>query len=129
MRQIHSEYGFTLIELMITVAILGILSAIAVPAYQEYTTKSKRADAKVTLMQQAQKLERFFSTNNTYVAGTVTTTSEHGYWQVVPTLATTTYSLTASPAGSHSDAKCATFTLTQTGAQTYTGTGTTKDCW
>lgn len=121
--------GFTLIELMITVAILAILMTIAVPAYQDYTTKSKRAEAKVTLMQQAQTLERFFSTNNTYVAGAATVTSENGYWQVVPTLTTTTYSLTASPVSPHTDSKCSSFTLTQTGAQSYDGTGTTNDCW
>ncbi|HBC58204.1 MAG TPA: hypothetical protein DCZ03_13680 [Gammaproteobacteria bacterium] len=121
--------GFTLIELMITVAILAILMTIAVPAYQDYTTKSKRAEAKVTLMQEAQRLERLFSTTNSYAGGATTTTSENGYWQVVSTLTTTTYSLTASPVPPHTDAKCATLTLTQTGAQSYTGTGTTNDCW
>ncbi len=129
MTEKSSISGFTLIELMITVAILAILMTIAVPAYQDYTTKSKRADAKVTLMQEAQALERFFSTNSTYVSGAATVTSEHGYWQVVPTLTTTTYSLTASPVSPHSDSKCASFTLTQTGAQTYTGSGTNNDCW
>lgn len=73
-----NERGFTLIELMIAVAVIGILAAIAYPSYQDSIRKSRRADAKATLLQAAQWMERFYTENNRYDprsrAGTLTTT-------------------------------------------------------
>ncbi len=60
--------GFTLIELMITVAIVGILAAVAVPSYQENVRQNNRAAAKALLYENAQFMERFFSQNNQYDA-------------------------------------------------------------
>ncbi len=60
------QTGFTLIELMIAVAIVGILAAIAVPSYQESVMKSRRTDAKGALMSLANAMERHFTENNTY---------------------------------------------------------------
>jgi type IV pilus assembly protein PilE len=64
--------GFTLIELMIVVAIVAILASIAVPAYNDSITKSRRADAQGTLTSFANAMERHFTTNGTYAgaAGT-----------------------------------------------------------
>lgn len=58
--------GFTLIELMIVVAIVGILSAVAYPSYQEYVKSSRRAEAQSALMGLAAAMERHFTANNTY---------------------------------------------------------------
>lgn len=62
-----SQKGFTLIELMITLAIVAILATIAYPAYNDYVIKSNRVEAKRTLLTAAQFLERNFSTQNTYL--------------------------------------------------------------
>lgn len=60
--------GFTLIELMIVVAIIGILAAIAYPAYQDQVRKSKRSDGQVALLDMMAKQERYYTDNNTYTA-------------------------------------------------------------
>ena len=62
----QKDQGFTLIELMITVAILGILSAITVPSYMAYVQKSKRTDAKVELLKVAQLQESYYVQNLSY---------------------------------------------------------------
>ena len=58
--------GFTLIEILITVAIVGILAAIAIPAYQDSVTKGRRAEAMALALDLASRQERFFLQNNTY---------------------------------------------------------------
>lgn len=60
------QYGFTLVELMIVVAIIGILSAIAYPSYQEYVFKTGRADGKAKLAEVMSAQERFYSQNQRY---------------------------------------------------------------
>jgi type IV pilus assembly protein PilE len=64
----HKRRGFTLMEMMIVVAIIGLLAAIAVPSYLQYTRKGQRAAARAAIMAAMQQQERFFTQNNTYLA-------------------------------------------------------------
>jgi len=66
--------GFTLIELMITVAILSIIAAVAIPSYTKQIQKNNRAVAKARLSQAVQQLERFYSDNNSYLVDKATST-------------------------------------------------------
>ena len=122
--------GFTLMEILIAVAIVGILAAVAYPAYQDQVAKTRRSDAKIALTQAASAQERFFTQNNSYTANTADVggaTSPEGYYAIsIPVQTTTTFTLTATAIGAQAgDANCASFSITHTGAKTATNT----DCW
>jgi type IV pilus assembly protein PilE len=148
----RSHTGFTLVELMITVVIVSILAAIAIPSYSTYVQKSRRTEAKSALLTMASLEERYFSTNNTYTAapsnlgypaGTALPfTIGSGYYQItgLAVVAATapanansvgtpaSYTITATTFGTQtSDTGCVTFTISSTGQQTATGTYPT--CW
>ena len=142
--------GFPLIELMITVAVVGILAAIAYPSYQEQVRKSRRADAKSVLLQAAQWMERYYTENNRYdqnSAGTAVSTSfsttgltkspvdgAAKYYDIsLAAVARNTFTLNAAPTSGTDQTKdkCQTLTLTSTGVKDVTGgaTLTKEDCW
>lgn len=138
----HLSKGFTLIELMIVLAIIAILVSVAYPSYQEQVREARRADAKATLVELAQFMERNFTEANRYdqdAAGAATTLpftqapkdgNTKYYDLALSNLSATGFTLTATPKGAQtSDTKCKTFSLTQTGAKAYTGSGTVADCW
>lgn len=127
--------GFTLIELMIVVAIIGILSAIALPSYQQYVIKANRQDAEAILMENAQFMERYFTTNNTYIGATLPnlvspkgssgTGVKYNLGFDTPSAAST-YKLEAvNVNGQLRDTTCGELTVTNTGVQT----PTTAGCW
>ena len=129
----HSA-GFTLIELMIVVAIIAILTAIAYPAYNKYVLRSRRSDAYAALNQWQAVMERCYAQYFSYAPTTATcpavpTTSPERYYSVVASKVTaTTYTLTATAVGAQAaDTGCATLSLDQAGNKT--STGGSANCW
>ncbi len=125
--------GFTLIELMIVMVIVGILSAVAYPAYTTHLQKSRRVDAQTALLELAQYMERYYTTNGTYVGAVLPFTASPKddatkYYNLsVSGVAMDTYTLSGVPISTSTQAtdSCGTLTLSQTGAKT----PTTSGCW
>jgi type IV pilus assembly protein PilE len=139
----HSK-GFTLVELMVTVAVVAILASIALPAYTSFTRQANRTDATKAMQLAAQSLERCYSQRFTYLACNVNgTVVNNGSTAITPNLYyritfaipdRQDYTLTAVPiaAPQIGDTQCAQFTLSGTGAQTAQdnlANNTTRTCW
>ena len=128
--------GFSLIELLITVAIIGILAVIAVPMYSDYVARSRQADGQAKLMHVAQDLERCYTQYSKYdddncsVFASGTVISDQGFYEITPIdLTPSSFTLEATPQPEQADdTDCKTLTLTHLGEQS--ATGPDKDsCW
>ena len=117
--------GFSLIELMIVVVIVGILGAIAYPGYQDSMRKSRRADGKTALLQAVQVAERFFTQNNTYAGAPVAAASDEGHYTLVYAGAATTFTITATPVGLQASDPCGNLVINQANVKT----AGMADCW
>ncbi|MBK6356848.1 MAG: type IV pilin protein [Betaproteobacteria bacterium] len=137
----NRQTGFSLIELMVVVAILGILASIALPSYQESIRQTRRGDATAVLMENAQFLERTFTQNTSYlVAGANpvlpnTESPKDGsakYYDISlsGTNTASTYSLQAVPKGAMAGDACGTMTLNQAGVKGVSGgSKSVGQCW
>ena len=128
------QRGFSLTELLIVMVIIGVLAAIGLPAYQDYTRSTKRADATQALSRMAQLQERFFTDRNAYAVNATqlgyasnTPTSTGGYWQLQVLAGGNTYNLQAAPLAPHQDPECTTITLNSAGNRG--STPGVEDCW
>jgi type IV pilus assembly protein PilE len=135
--------GFTLVEVIVVVAIIGILAAIAVPSYNEYVRRSQRAEARTVLLEAAQFMQRFYSAHDRYDQtrdGTdialpaalqkAPASGSARYAISLSAVSTTAYTLQAAPTGSMTGDKCGTFTLTSVGRKDVNGaTASAAECW
>lgn len=138
--------GFTLIELMITIAIIGIIGAVAYPSYVDSVRKTKRSDARITLTEMAATQERLFTENNSYtnaVSDLGGSSSNDSYYAI--TVANTgctqtvnskalysCFALTATAVGDQlKDTDCKSFTLNHLGQETAknSSNAANTDCW
>jgi len=125
--------GFTLIELMIAVVIIGLLAAIAYPSYTGIIQKTRRQEAQRTLLESSQVMEGFYAMNVNYSGAvtanklTIFTVSEEfsDYYNLTAVATNSTFTLTATPYGDQANEDCGTLTITQNG----TTTPSTSGCW
>jgi type IV pilus assembly protein PilE len=141
-RRLHK--GFTLIELMIVMIVISILAAIALPSYNAYVMRAKRASARTAIQNMAQQQERYFTQNNGYLAvgtspptgwvnyvGDSSAARTHDLSVSVVAGTTTTapaFTISATPANGFNDTTCGALSLTSTGVQSQ-ATNSTAECW
>lgn len=149
------QQGFTLIELMITVGIVGILAGIAYPSYQDSVMKSRRADVKGVLLGLANAMERHFTETNSYLgaAGTTAIPADTGAPRIysIPKetasfytvtiidpenidpakgpITASSYALSAAPIGAQINDICGTLTIFHTGEKTNSAGLSQSECW
>ncbi|NBW51465.1 MAG: prepilin-type N-terminal cleavage/methylation domain-containing protein [Betaproteobacteria bacterium] len=133
-------FGFTLIELMVAVAVVAILTGIALPNYRSYMEKGDRAAARAALLGAQQFMERFYTANDTYAADRAgnavslplslqkAPAESPKYDLSISAVAANSYTLTATPRANNT--KCGRLTITNTGVRgAPNATIPVADCW
>jgi len=117
--------GFTLVEMMIALVVVGLLSALAYPSYQQQVAKGRRTDAKQSLLELSQRMERFYTERGTYAGAALGSTGLYpnltsgGYYDLSITVQSLDgFTVKATPRGSQVGDACASFFYNQLGDQT-----------
>ena len=137
--------GFTLLELMIVIAIISLLAGVAYPSYQNSVRKANRAVGKAALLELAGRQEQYFVNNKSYASditdlqvagagldnqGTFSATGTIYTVSIATNNTGTTYTLTLTPEGDQvNDSNCLILTLSNTGTKTASGSGGVAECW
>ncbi len=129
--------GFTLIELMVVVVILGIVSVIAIGSYVNYTTEARRAAGKAMLLDLAAKMETYYTAHNSYAGATLKKIDmpampKDGFYKpIIKQVTATTFTIEVTPQGRQADADagCGSLTYNQLGEKGVTGADLATDCW
>ncbi len=144
--------GFSMVEMLIALAIVAIISAIAYPSYRENARRGNRAEVRALMMENAQYMERFFTENNSYLqsaaavpappelpnlvsprGATGTRVNYNISFRAIPALSVTTFAIQAVPVNGMATDACATLTLNSLGQQGTDGSlkdgMTTATCW
>jgi type IV pilus assembly protein PilE len=142
-RQGHwkTKQGFTVTELMITIAIIGILASVVFPSYRDHLRKSRRSDARITLENLAAAQELYYFHHNKYAGkfsdirlvaeSIMSLPSDHGHYSITLAGDDFSWSLSATPIGQQAkDRQCAVFSLTYLGDHTALDSeGGASACW
>lgn len=139
-RSSRTGAGFTLIEVVIAMVIIAILAAIAIPAYTQYVTRAHRSEARGTLLQAAQWMERWRTERGTYMNGAVAPTLPDAlkvspptgpakYNITVATPGPGEFGLVAAPTGTMAGDVCGDLTVNNRGVRNRTGSASMETCW
>ncbi|MDZ4191665.1 MAG: type IV pilin protein [Pseudomonas sp.] len=138
-KQFNQQQGFTLIEVMIVVLIIGILAAIAYPNYSEYVNRGNRSEGQAFLNDVSARQERYFSQNNAYITNDSDVaklalkngnTSETGKYELALSKVDNDGGYTLTAKEQFNDTKCGNLTLNARGVRGRTGSGmSAEDCW
>lgn len=146
-QQKSQQRGFSMIELMVAVAVVGILASIALPQYSQYVQRGRRAEARTVLLQAGLAMQRFYAANDAYdvdragnavlaaIPATLQQSPSDGsanyVWDKdVSTITATGFTLVFKPMNAMVGDKCGSFTLDQTGAKNVlNATSTRAECW
>jgi type IV pilus assembly protein PilE len=140
-RQHGNQRGFTLIEVMIVVAIIAILAAVGLPSYEGYVRKSRRAEVQSFMSEVVARQQHFLLDRRSYGTSITAAPAANGLGMTIPTSVSNYYAVTiatdnttsppsflvtGTPSGKQAVEKCGTLTIDQRGVKTASGTGT---CW
>ena len=133
-RRSKLHFGFTLISLMVMVAIVGILAAIAYPSYINQVRDSRRTEAISLLMRAANKQEQYYAIEQTYADSMekldLPDNTEGEWYNVAVTKdSETEYTIKASPQNDQTNDDCGTFSIDETGEKSVGGSESAEACW